>query len=130
MQILLLRCSGNLTIIGVSTTIGTSPGVSSYLDLTTHLFVGGAPDYRMLANDVGVYTGLDGCIHNLAINDAQYDWANHLMSRDVEQCDVLPPVDPCLQQLGMECQNGGTCMQSNMTGSYVCQCTPGNQYQC
>ena len=81
----------------------------------------------MLANDVGVFTGFDGCIDDLVINGARYDWANHLMSRDVEQCDMLPAADPCLQQLGMECQNGGRCVQHNAT-SYVCQCISGIQY--
>ena len=115
--------SGSLIVNGVSTSNNTrtSPGSSSHLDLTTPLYVGGAPDYRMLADDVGVSTGFDGCIHNLVINGAQYDWANHLMSRDIEQCNMF---DPCQQQLGVECQNGGTCVQSGMT-DYVCQCTPG-----
>ena len=106
--------SGNLTVNRVSSG-RTSPGSSSYLDLTTFLYVGGAPDYRMLASDVGVLTGLDGCIHNLEINGQRYDWANHLISRDVEQCDLLPDIDPCLQQLGVECQNGASCVQYNTT---------------
>ena len=91
--------------------------------------MGGAPDYRMLVNDVGVSTGLVGCIHNLVINGAPYDWASHLTSRDVEQCIVPPPVGPCLEQLGMECQNGGTCVRSSVmrleVPTYECQCTPG-----
>lgn len=91
--------------------------------------MGGAPDYRMLANDVGVSTGFNGCIYNLVINGAQYDWANHVTSRDVEQCNVQPPIDPCLEQLGMECQNGGNCVQSSTMSyevpTYECQCTPG-----
>ena len=128
-----LHCSGNLTIEGVSTTVSTSPGSSSHLDLTTFLYVGGAPDYRMLANDVAVSTGFNGCIYNLVINSAQYDWANHVTSRDVEQCNVSPPIDPCLEQLGMECQNGGTCVQSSMMSyevpTYECQCPSGMQHQ-
>ena len=91
--------------------------------------MGGAADYRVLVNDVAVSTGLNGCIHDLAINSARYDWANHLTSRDVEQCDMPFPIDPCLQWLGKECQNGGTCVQTD-TISYVCQCTSGMQYHC
>ena len=95
--------------------------------------MGGAPDYRMLANDVAVYTGFNGCIYNLVINGVQYDWTNHMTSRDVEQCIVSPPIDPCLEQLGMECQNGGTCVRSSMMNyevpTYECQCTTGMQHQ-
>ena len=91
--------------------------------------MGGAPDYRMLVNDVGVSTGFVGCLHNLAINGALYNWASHLTSHDVEQCNVPPPISPCLEQLGMECQNGGTCVRSSVmrfeVPTYECQCTSG-----
>ena len=113
--------SGTLIISGVSNTTSTSPGSSSHLSLTTPLYVGGAPDYRMVVDDVGVTTGFDGCIRSVVINGAQYDWGDHLMSRDVEQCDMI---NPCQQQLGAGCQNGGNCVQLGMT-NYVCQCTPG-----
>jgi len=120
-----MKCclTGNLTISSVGTRLGTSPGDATRLDLSTALFVGGAPDYGVVVNDAGVSTGFCGCIDNLVINGQQYDWASNTAAQDIEQCGMLRD-DPCLQQLGSSCQNGGTCVQFNST-TYTCQCLLG-----
>ncbi|KTG44082.1 hypothetical protein cypCar_00000109 [Cyprinus carpio] len=107
---------GSLVVDGEAPINGTSQGKFKGLDLNEDLFVGGYPNYSMLAKTAGLKTGFVGCIKQLIIQGEE------VIFKDVDKSST--GVSNCPTCKDRPCQNGGVCEDSSAS-LYKCSCTRG-----
>jgi hypothetical protein len=113
---------GTLILDGHPPVSGTSPGITYLLNVASDLFLGGIDHMSKLSKDTGLTSGFSGCISDFSINLVKYDLSiDGSLSGDgkwgqgVSECRD----HPCTM---INCQNGGTCVDSNDLGDYSCIC--------
>ncbi|XP_026092563.1 basement membrane-specific heparan sulfate proteoglycan core protein-like isoform X5 [Carassius auratus] len=107
---------GSLFVDGEDPINGTSQGKFNGLDLNEELFVGGYPNYSMLAKTAGLKTGFVGCIKQLIIQ------GDEVIFKDLNKNSI--GVSNCPTCKDFPCKNGGIC--ENSTASlYKCSCQIG-----
>ncbi|XP_028850828.1 basement membrane-specific heparan sulfate proteoglycan core protein isoform X4 [Denticeps clupeoides] len=108
--------SGSLIMDGQPPITGSSQGKFHGLDLNEVLYVGGYPNYTLLAQTAGLNTGFVGCIRQLVIQGEEVIFKNlDRSSTGVTNCPTCKD-NPC--------QNGGYCQDSE-TSLYKCSCPRG-----
>ncbi|XP_019863146.1 PREDICTED: agrin-like, partial [Amphimedon queenslandica] len=110
-----VRKDGILVVDGVSTN-GSSPGFAGLLNPVGNLYIGGGAGgvggYQVSPN-AGSHVGLTGCVDTATLRVNSFGLGAVISSRGVIQCQV----DPCSHS---PCQNGGSCVSSDLTYSCVC----------
>ena len=98
---------------------GTSPGLSTMLQLGDNLHLGGVPDYSLLPEELYINTGFSGCIQELLISQSPINLITDAIAGfDIVDCsDVLS----CLNE---PCLNGATCIDG-INSTFSCQCAEG-----
>ncbi|XP_052450998.1 basement membrane-specific heparan sulfate proteoglycan core protein isoform X27 [Carassius gibelio] len=107
---------GSLVVDGEAPINGTSQGKFKGLDLNEDLFVGGYPNYSMLAKTAGLKTGFVGCIKQLIIQGEE------VIFKDVDKSST--GVSNCPTCKDRPCQNGGAC-EDSAASLYKCSCPRG-----
>ncbi|XP_055787283.1 basement membrane-specific heparan sulfate proteoglycan core protein-like isoform X3 [Salvelinus fontinalis] len=95
---------------------GSSQGKFQGLDLNEELYVGGYPNYTLLAKTAGLKTGFVGCIRKLVIQ------GDEIIFKDLERSST--GVSNCPVCTDHPCQNGGMC-QDSKASLYKCSCPRG-----
>eukprot|EP00063_Salmo_salar_P016771 XP_013991606.1 PREDICTED: basement membrane-specific heparan sulfate proteoglycan core protein-like isoform X19 [Salmo salar] len=95
---------------------GSSQGKFQGLDLNEELYVGGYPNYTLLAKTAGLKTGFVGCIRKLVIQ------GDEIIFKDLERSST--GVSNCPVCTDRPCQNGGMCQDSEAS-LYKCSCPRG-----
>ncbi|KAG7221679.1 hypothetical protein INR49_000046 [Caranx melampygus] len=95
---------------------GSSQGKFQGLDLNEELYVGGYPNYTLLAKTAGIKTGFVGCIRQLVIQGEE------VIFKDLDRSST--GVSNCPTCKDHPCQNGGSCEDSD-TSLYTCSCARG-----
>uniref|UniRef100_A0A1X7UPV7 Uncharacterized protein n=1 Tax=Amphimedon queenslandica TaxID=400682 RepID=A0A1X7UPV7_AMPQE len=110
-----VRKDGVLVVDSVSTN-GSSPGFAGLLNPAGNLYIGGGAGgvggYQVSPN-AGSHVGLTGCVDTATLRVNSFGLGAVISSRGVIQCQV----DPCSHS---PCQNGGSCVSSDLTYSCVC----------
>ncbi|CAB1330005.1 unnamed protein product [Coregonus sp. 'balchen'] len=86
------------------------------LDLNEELYVGGYPNYTLLAKTASLKTGFIGCIRKLVIQ------GDEVIFKDLDRSST--GVSNCPVCTDSPCQNGGICQDSD-TSLYKCSCPRG-----
>uniref|UniRef100_A0A672SXA5 Heparan sulfate proteoglycan 2 n=1 Tax=Sinocyclocheilus grahami TaxID=75366 RepID=A0A672SXA5_SINGR len=107
---------GSLVVDGEAPINGTSQGKFKGLDLNEDLFVGGYPNYSMLAKTAGLKTGFVGCIKQLIIQGEE------VIFKDLDKSST--GVSNCPTCKDRPCQNGGVC-EDSAASLYKCSCPRG-----
>ncbi|XP_058618891.1 basement membrane-specific heparan sulfate proteoglycan core protein isoform X18 [Onychostoma macrolepis] len=107
---------GSLVVDGEAPINGTSQGKFKGLDLNEDLFVGGYPNYSMLAKTAGLKTGFVGCIKQLIIQGEE------VIFKDLDKSST--GVSNCPTCKDRPCQNGGVC-EDSAPSLYKCSCPRG-----
>ncbi|XP_016315955.1 basement membrane-specific heparan sulfate proteoglycan core protein isoform X2 [Sinocyclocheilus anshuiensis] len=107
---------GSLVVDGEAPINGTSQGKFKGLDLNEDLFVGGYPNYSMLAKTAGLETGFVGCIKQLIIQGEE------IIFKDLDKSST--GVSNCPTCKDRPCQNGGVC-EDSAASLYKCSCPRG-----
>ncbi|XP_030623830.1 basement membrane-specific heparan sulfate proteoglycan core protein [Chanos chanos] len=110
------QTQGSLIVDGEAPINGTSQGKFQGLDLNEELFVGGYPNYSMLAKTAGLKTGFVGCIRQLIIQ------GDEIIFKDLDRSST--GVSNCPTCKDRPCQNGGICQDSEAS-LYKCSCPRG-----
>uniref|UniRef100_A0A671K2C7 Basement membrane-specific heparan sulfate proteoglycan core protein-like n=1 Tax=Sinocyclocheilus anshuiensis TaxID=1608454 RepID=A0A671K2C7_9TELE len=110
------QTQGSLVVDGEAPINGTSQGKFKGLDLNEELFVGGYPNYSMLAKTAGLKTGFVGCIKQLIIQ------GDEVIFKDFDKSST--GVSNCPTCKDRPCQNGGICEDSTAS-LYKCSCQRG-----
>ncbi|XP_014002299.2 basement membrane-specific heparan sulfate proteoglycan core protein isoform X15 [Salmo salar] len=95
---------------------GSSQGKFQGLDLNEELYVGGYPNYTLLAKTASLKTGFIGCIRKLIIQ------GDEVIFKDLDRSST--GVSNCPVCTDRPCQNGGTCQDSDAS-LYKCSCPRG-----
>ncbi|XP_041859531.1 basement membrane-specific heparan sulfate proteoglycan core protein isoform X3 [Melanotaenia boesemani] len=95
---------------------GSSQGKFQGLDLNEELYVGGYPNYTVLAKTAGIKTGFVGCIRQLVIQREE------VIFKDLDRSST--GVTNCPTCKDHPCQNGGRCEDSEAS-LYKCSCLRG-----
>ncbi|XP_072552989.1 basement membrane-specific heparan sulfate proteoglycan core protein [Salminus brasiliensis] len=95
---------------------GSSQGKFQGLDLNEELFVGGYPNYSMIAKTTEHKTGFVGCISQLIIQKEE------VIFKDLDRSST--GVTNCPTCKDRPCQNGGVCHDS-VASLYKCNCQRG-----
>ncbi|XP_060793464.1 basement membrane-specific heparan sulfate proteoglycan core protein isoform X6 [Neoarius graeffei] len=95
---------------------GTSQGKFQGLDLNEELFVGGYPNYSMIAKTAELKSGFVGCISQLIIQ------GDEVIFKDLDRSST--GVTNCPTCKDHPCQNGGVC-QDSVASLYKCSCLRG-----
>ncbi|XP_045065406.1 basement membrane-specific heparan sulfate proteoglycan core protein-like isoform X1 [Coregonus clupeaformis] len=95
---------------------GSSQGKFQGLDLNEELYVGGYPNYTLLAKTAGLKTGFVGCIRKLVIQ------GDEIIFKDLDRSST--GVSNCPICTDRPCQNGGVCQDSEAS-LYKCSCPRG-----
>ena len=87
-------------------------------NVSTLVYVGGVPEFSLLAGGVPQTVGLEGCVHDRAANGRSVELATvpH-EGRNIGQC--TEPVCPYIQ-----CQNGAQCSDVAEPPGFTCECLP------
>lgn len=113
--------NGDLMVDDAPSVSGTSPGTFTLLQLSSDLYVGGAPMPSSLPVQLRILSGYHGCVRELRVArfvNSRVDLIPDARSgQGVTECPVLSLCGPDT------CQNGGTC--TNTVESFVCECAPG-----
>ncbi|XP_051515995.1 basement membrane-specific heparan sulfate proteoglycan core protein isoform X1 [Myxocyprinus asiaticus] len=107
---------GSLVVDGEAPFNGTSQGKFKGLDLNEELFVGGYPNYSMLAKTAGLSTGFVGCIKQLIIQ------GDEVIFKDLNKSST--GVSNCPTCKDRPCQHGGLC-EDSAASLYKCNCQRG-----
>ncbi|XP_042569689.1 basement membrane-specific heparan sulfate proteoglycan core protein-like isoform X7 [Cyprinus carpio] len=110
------QTQGSLVVDGEAPINGTSQGKFKGLDLNEELFVGGYPNYSMLAKTAGLKTGFVGCIKQLIIQ------GDEVIFKDLNKSST--GVSNCPTCKDHPCQHGGICEDSTAS-LYKCICQTG-----
>ncbi|KAL1250062.1 hypothetical protein QQF64_021067, partial [Cirrhinus molitorella] len=110
------QTQGSLVVDGEAPINGTSQGKFKGLDLNEELFVGGYPNYSMLAKTAGLKTGFVGCIKQLIIQ------SDEVIFKDLDKSST--GVSNCPTCKDRPCQNGGVC-EDSVASLYKCSCPRG-----
>ncbi|XP_067302205.1 basement membrane-specific heparan sulfate proteoglycan core protein isoform X7 [Pseudorasbora parva] len=110
------QTQGSLIVDGEAPINGTSQGKFKGLDLNEELFVGGYPNYSMLAKTADLKTGFVGCIKQLIIQ------GDEVIFKDLDKSST--GVSNCPTCKDRPCQNGGLCVDS-VASLYKCSCQRG-----
>ncbi|KAK7128964.1 hypothetical protein R3I94_017251 [Phoxinus phoxinus] len=110
------QTQGSLVVDGEAPINGTSQGKFKGLDLNEELFVGGYPNYSMLAKTAELKTGFVGCIKQLIIQ------GDEVIFKDLDKSST--GVSNCPTCKDRPCQNGGVCADS-VASLYKCNCQRG-----
>ncbi|XP_048824018.1 basement membrane-specific heparan sulfate proteoglycan core protein-like [Lagopus muta] len=106
---------GSLQVDGQPPVNGTSQGKFQGLDLNEELYLGGYPDYTVVAK-TGLSRGFVGCVRQLRIQNEEVAFGElDLPAHGVSNC-------PTCQD--HPCQNGGICEDAE-SSSYICHCPQG-----
>lgn len=112
---------GELMVDGTLAVTGTSPGSFTMLQLSSDLYVGGAPMPVTLPVELRALSWFNGCVREIrtrGVPSSTLDLiADAISGQGVSEC---PAVDVCD---ATTCSNEGTCM--NTVDSFVCECLPG-----
>ncbi|KAL7859348.1 hypothetical protein SRHO_G00144950 [Serrasalmus rhombeus] len=95
---------------------GSSQGKFQGLDLNEELFVGGYPNYSMIAKTAELKTGFVGCISQLIIQGEE------IIFKDLDRSST--GVTNCPTCKDRPCQNSGVCHDS-VASLYKCSCPRG-----
>ena len=107
---------GYLFIDGVHEASEVLVGSFTQLNLNSHLFIGGMPDFSLLQATVSQTYGFDGCIRDFQINNVSVGIVSDaLYGNNIGQC--LEPY--CSYVM---CQNAGTCMEDIDGPGFFCIC--------
>ncbi|XP_060751007.1 basement membrane-specific heparan sulfate proteoglycan core protein isoform X1 [Tachysurus vachellii] len=107
---------GSITVDGEAPINGTSQGKFQGLDLNEELFVGGYPNYSMIARTAELNSGFVGCIKQLIIQ------GDEVIFKDLDRSSS--GVTNCPTCKDYPCQNGGVCRDSKAS-LYKCSCPRG-----
>ncbi|XP_035236655.1 basement membrane-specific heparan sulfate proteoglycan core protein-like isoform X3 [Anguilla anguilla] len=107
---------GSIVVDGDAPINGSSQGKFQGLDLNEELFVGGYPNYTVIAKTTGLKTGFVGCIRQLIIQGEE------VIFKDLDRSST--GVSNCPSCKDYPCQNGGVCQDSE-TSIYKCSCARG-----
>ncbi|XP_073669042.1 basement membrane-specific heparan sulfate proteoglycan core protein isoform X7 [Paramisgurnus dabryanus] len=107
---------GSLVVDGEHPVNGSSQGKFKGLDLNEELFVGGYPNYSVIAKTAEIKTGFVGCIKQLVIQ------GDEVIFKDLEKSSV--GVSNCPTCKDLPCQNGGNC-EDSVASLYKCNCRRG-----
>ncbi|XP_048033334.1 basement membrane-specific heparan sulfate proteoglycan core protein isoform X21 [Megalobrama amblycephala] len=110
------QTQGSLIVDGEAPINGSSQGKFKGLDLNEELFVGGYPNYSMLAKTADLKTGFVGCIKQLIIQ------GDEVIFKDLDKSST--GVSNCPTCKDRPCQNGGVCVDS-VASLYKCNCQRG-----
>ncbi|XP_040544695.1 basement membrane-specific heparan sulfate proteoglycan core protein isoform X11 [Gallus gallus] len=106
---------GSLQVDGQPPVNGTSQGKFQGLDLNEELYLGGYPDYTIVAK-TGLSRGFVGCVRQLRIQNEEVAFGElDLQAHGVSNCPT------CQDQ---PCQNGGICEDAE-SSTYICRCPQG-----
>ncbi|XP_068772364.1 basement membrane-specific heparan sulfate proteoglycan core protein isoform X3 [Struthio camelus] len=106
---------GSLALDGFPPVNGTSQGKFQGLDLNEELYLGGYPDYSVVAK-TGLSSGFVGCVRQLLIQSEEVVFSEpDLRAHGISNC-------PTCQD--RPCQNGGVCEDAE-SSAYVCRCPTG-----
>ncbi|XP_072210311.1 basement membrane-specific heparan sulfate proteoglycan core protein isoform X3 [Excalfactoria chinensis] len=106
---------GSLQVDGQPPVNGTSQGKFQGLDLNEYLYLGGYPDYALVAK-TGLSRGFVGCVRQLRIQNEEVAFGNlDLGAHGVSNCPT------CQDQ---PCRNGGICEDAE-SSTYICRCPQG-----
>ncbi|XP_031463804.1 basement membrane-specific heparan sulfate proteoglycan core protein isoform X4 [Phasianus colchicus] len=106
---------GSLQVDGQPPVNGTSQGKFQGLDLNEELYLGGYPDYAVVAK-TGLSRGFVGCVRQLRIQNEEVAFGElDLRAHGVSNCPT------CQDQ---PCQNGGICEDAE-SSTYICRCPQG-----
>uniref|UniRef100_A0AAR2JIR6 Heparan sulfate proteoglycan 2 n=1 Tax=Pygocentrus nattereri TaxID=42514 RepID=A0AAR2JIR6_PYGNA len=107
---------GSLTVDQKAPINGSSQGKFQGLDLNEELFVGGYPNYSMIAKTAELKTGFVGCISQLIIQGEE------IIFKDLDRSST--GVTNCPTCKDRPCQNSGVCHDS-VASLYKCSCPRG-----
>ncbi|XP_026867788.2 LOW QUALITY PROTEIN: basement membrane-specific heparan sulfate proteoglycan core protein [Electrophorus electricus] len=107
---------GSLAVDEEAPINGSSQGKFQGLDLNEELFVGGYPNYSMIAKTAELKTGFVGCISHLVIQERKSFF------KDLDKSST--GVTNCPTCKDHPCQNGGVC-QDSVASLYKCNCMQG-----
>uniref|UniRef100_A0A669CHP6 Heparan sulfate proteoglycan 2 n=1 Tax=Oreochromis niloticus TaxID=8128 RepID=A0A669CHP6_ORENI len=107
---------GYIIVDGGEPINGSSQGKFQGLDLNEELYVGGYPNYTLLAKTAGIKTGFVGCIRQLFIQGEE------IIFKDLDRSST--GVTNCPTCEDKPCQNGGMCEDSEAS-LYKCSCPRG-----
>ncbi|XP_058266507.1 basement membrane-specific heparan sulfate proteoglycan core protein-like isoform X2 [Hemibagrus wyckioides] len=107
---------GSIIVDGEAPVNGTSQGKFQGLDLNEELFVGGYPNYSMIAKTTELNSGFVGCIKQLIIQ------GDEVIFKDLDRSST--GVTNCPTCKDHPCQNGGVCRDSRAS-LYKCSCPRG-----
>ncbi|XP_064028426.1 basement membrane-specific heparan sulfate proteoglycan core protein isoform X3 [Pogoniulus pusillus] len=106
---------GSLALDGHPPVNGTSQGKFQGLDLNEELYLGGYPDFSVVAK-TGLSQGFMGCVRQLRIQGEEVAFGDmDLRAHGITSC-------PTCQD--HPCQNGGVCQDAD-SDTYICRCPPG-----
>lgn len=112
---------GELMVDDNPSVSGISPGYFTLLQLSSDLYVGGAPMPSSLPVQLRTLSGFRGCVRELRearfVNSRVDLIADARFGQGVTEC---PNLNLCASN---SCQNGGTCV--NTLESFTCECAPG-----
>ncbi|XP_046725155.1 basement membrane-specific heparan sulfate proteoglycan core protein isoform X3 [Silurus meridionalis] len=107
---------GSITVDKEAPVSGTSQGKFQGLDLNEELYVGGYPNYSMIAKTSELKSGFVGCIKQLIIQGEE------VIFKDLEKSST--GVTDCPTCKDHPCQNGGVCRDARES-LYKCTCPRG-----
>ncbi|KAJ8390133.1 hypothetical protein AAFF_G00110070 [Aldrovandia affinis] len=107
---------GSIVVDGDAPINGSSQGKFQGLDLNEELFVGGYPNYSVIAKTTGLKSGFVGCIRQLIIQGEE------VIFKDLDRSST--GVSNCPSCKDRPCQNGGVCQDSD-SSIYKCSCARG-----
>ena len=120
-QVSRTRQDGELIVDGSPAVTGQSPGSFTFLQLSSDLYVGGAPMPSSLPAQLRTLSSYRGCVREVRVsrfvNSGLDLIADAVSGQGVTEC---PNLDLCTLN---SCQNGGTCM--NTLESFECECVAG-----
>ncbi|XP_036844476.1 basement membrane-specific heparan sulfate proteoglycan core protein isoform X1 [Oncorhynchus mykiss] len=110
------QTQGSIVVDREAPVNGSSQGKFQGLDLNEELYVGGYPNYTLLAKTASLKTGFIGCIRKLVIQ------GDEVIFKDLDRSST--GVSNCPVCTDRPCQNGGICQDSDAS-LYKCSCPRG-----